>query len=251
VKSHAIDGTNPHANKTQILITSRFCVWLQVDWSRFHLQLLFVDQDDMANARVAQSLFDIVTEWNGYGRALYGWTCGVEAEQYPLERTVSLMVQAEQWQTSRTRFADVFTRKPEQLDVHDMYTYDVIVAMNTSVKKNVLQMFEPDLNEAWDNEGDREFYRQRICTLGEFLGYASPELVRKSGGSALLPSQLSEKLAHADLQQLSGVADIPSAELQSTEQWDEMVMCILLAITGLVKYLIDSYPDDLHQFWLE
>lgn len=205
----------------------------------------------MANARVAQSLFDTVTEWNGYGRALYGWTCGVEAQAYPLERAVSLMVQAEQWQTSGNLFADVFARRPDQLDVHDMYTYDVIIAMNASVKESVLRMFEPDLNESWDSEGDREFYRQRICTLGDFLNYASPEVVRKSGGSALLPSQLSEKLAHVDLQCLREVGDIPSVEMKTTEQWDEMVMCILLAVTGLVKYLIDSYPEDLHEFWLE
>lgn len=83
-----------------------------VDWSRYHLQVLFVDSTDQLRARLAAGLFDKVrrcsrvvararpaalaqrlkrahaclpllsaltpqvAEWNGYGRALYSWTAG-------------------------------------------------------------------------------------------------------------------------------------------------------------------------------
>ena len=133
------------------------------------------------------------------------------------------------------------------------YTYDVVICMNRNVKERVLTLFEPDLKQDWDSEVDRQFYRQRVCTLGDFLGYATTLAVRESGGRALLPTQLSEKLAQVDLQHLRDVdnMDIPKAELAVPEQWNEMLMCIMLAVAGLVKYLMDSYPEDLRQFWLE
>lgn len=229
---------------------------LQVDWSRFHLQLLFVDDDDGEEARMAQSLFDAVSEWNGYGRALYGWTCGVDcgadSTRYSPERAISLMVEADRWQTSDMNLgAKVFARPPEQLELHDMYTYDVVICMNRKVKERVFGMFEPDLALDWENEVDRDFYRQRVCTLADFLEYASSLDVSESGGRALLPSQISDKLGEVDLQHLRNVGDIPTAELENPEQWNEMVMCTMLGIAGLVKYLIDTYPEDLHQFWLE
>lgn len=162
------------------------------------------------------------------------------------------MVQADVWQTSDMNLgAKVFARSPEQLELHDMYTYDVVICMNRNVKERVLGLFEHDLKADWDSEVDRNYYRQRICTLGDFLSYASTSSVRESGGRALLPSQLSDKLAQVDLQCLRDVSDIPAAELKAPAEWNEMVMCIVLGVAGLVKYLIDSYPEDLHQFWLE
>lgn len=217
-----------------------------------------MDDDDGEIARVTQSLFDACAEWNGYGRSLCGWTCGVECgadgQGYSLERAITLMVQAQSWETSDMNLgAKVFARTPEQLEMNDMYTYDVVVCMNRNVKERVLALFELDLKQDWDSEVDREFYRQRVCTLGDFLGYATAVDVRQSGGGALLPSQLSEKLSEVDLQYLRDVdnMDIPQAELAVPEQWNEMIMCIMLAVAGLVKYLIDSYPEDLRQFWLE
>lgn len=35
---------------------------MQVDWSRFYLQLLFVDEDDTSTARTAQCLLDKIAE---------------------------------------------------------------------------------------------------------------------------------------------------------------------------------------------
>eukprot|EP00197_Chlamydomonas_leiostraca_P002370 CAMPEP_0202858124 /NCGR_PEP_ID=MMETSP1391-20130828/787_1 /ASSEMBLY_ACC=CAM_ASM_000867 /TAXON_ID=1034604 /ORGANISM="Chlamydomonas leiostraca, Strain SAG 11-49" /LENGTH=351 /DNA_ID=CAMNT_0049537009 /DNA_START=179 /DNA_END=1231 /DNA_ORIENTATION=+ len=52
---------------------------VEVDWSRYHLQILFIDRTDTLRARVAAGIMDRIAEWNGYGRAMYTWTCGVEA----------------------------------------------------------------------------------------------------------------------------------------------------------------------------
>lgn len=96
---------------------------MQVDWSRFHLDILFVDNDDFSNARFAHALFENIASWNGYGLSLYGWTCGTQVTDCPpaAERAVSLMIRANGLNTS----PKLFTREPEQLDLRDMYIYDV------------------------------------------------------------------------------------------------------------------------------
>jgi hypothetical protein len=46
-----------------------------------HCQVLFIDADDVLRGRLAAGLFERVAEWNGYGRVLLPWTCGVDADQ--------------------------------------------------------------------------------------------------------------------------------------------------------------------------
>lgn len=45
------------------------------------VQIMFVDRSDTVRARVAAGLLERVAEWNGYGRALYPYACGVEAAE--------------------------------------------------------------------------------------------------------------------------------------------------------------------------
>lgn len=45
------------------------------------MQILFVDRSDTVRARVAAGLLERIAEWNGYGRALYPYACGVEAAE--------------------------------------------------------------------------------------------------------------------------------------------------------------------------
>jgi hypothetical protein len=44
-------------------------------------QVLIIDADDVLRGRLACGLFERVAEWNGYGRVLLPWTCGVDADQ--------------------------------------------------------------------------------------------------------------------------------------------------------------------------
>lgn len=91
-----------------------------MDWSRFQLQLLFVDADDIGAARIAHGLFESIAEWNGYGRSLYPWSAGTNtrAQEADPSRTVSMMSQAESLGFS-TR---VFARSREKLDLNDFCT---------------------------------------------------------------------------------------------------------------------------------
>lgn len=44
-------------------------------------KVLFIDADDVLRGRLAAALFERISEWNGYGRVLLPWTCGVDADQ--------------------------------------------------------------------------------------------------------------------------------------------------------------------------
>ncbi|DBA98368.1 TPA: hypothetical protein ACH3X3_012383 [Trebouxia sp. C0006] len=91
----------------------------QIDWTRYHLQVLFVDRSDTVRARVATGLFERIAEWNGYGRALYPWACGVSASQtQPVDfsTTASLFSQA----TFLGIRAKLFAAPAEQLTLEDL-----------------------------------------------------------------------------------------------------------------------------------
>ena len=49
--------------------------------SRTSSQVLFIDSNDVLRGRLAAALFERVAEWNGFGRVLLPWTCGVDADQ--------------------------------------------------------------------------------------------------------------------------------------------------------------------------
>ena len=80
------------------------------------MQILFVDHSDTVRARVATGLFELVAEWNGFGRALYASACGVAAAEGPdPATTVALMAQA-----SRLGIRPkLFAQQPEQFVYED------------------------------------------------------------------------------------------------------------------------------------
>lgn len=146
--------------------------------------------------------------------------------------------------------ARMFAREPEQLEIRDLYQYDIIVAMDKQTKRDIHTLLDPDLSADWDNEEDSRQYRQRICTLSDFLDYASWKQIHERGGQALLPHNMS-RLIVDDYPRLSAQKDIQIAPLSNVGKWNEMVLTILVGVAGLAKYVIDSYPEDLDQFWLE
>jgi protein-tyrosine-phosphatase len=128
---------------------TRNYVW-EVNEQRF-LQVLFIDQSDTLRARLASGLFDRIAEWNGYGRALYAWTCGLHADQPSgsdsggsssfdkLSTQASLMHKA--WMLGIP--PKIFARPVEQFELADLDRYDVVVAMDSSVRQQILQAVDP------------------------------------------------------------------------------------------------------------
>lgn len=76
--------------------------------------------------------------------------------------------------------------------------------------------------------------------------------VLKQGGLALLPRSMRTQLSQ-DLQQLRHVVNIPrpclsDASPDAVDKWNWMVLTVMLGAAGLVRYLIDAYPDDLPEY---
>lgn len=77
------------------------------------------------------------------------------------------------------------------------------------------------------------------------------EVIRK-GGLALLPRAMSQQLQH-DLAKLRTVVDIQRPCLSDgsphgVAAWNWTVLAVMLGCAGLVRYLIDAYPDDLPEY---
>ena len=82
-------------------------------------------------ARMAAGLFERIAEWNGYGRALYPWTCGLAVPDatntlQSLSTRAALMHQA--WLLGFT--PKVFARPSEQFELADLDRFDVVVAVD-------------------------------------------------------------------------------------------------------------------------
>ncbi|KAI8471192.1 MAG: hypothetical protein J3K34DRAFT_520690 [Monoraphidium minutum] len=226
-----------------------YMCWLpDVDWSRYHLQVLIIDADDVLRSRLACGLFERVVEWNGYGRILLPWTCGVDADQGgacgSLSTQAALMSMA---RDLRLR-PKSFTRPTERFEPADLDRHDVIVAVDRATKDAVLRLVDPK----W-----AEWYDDRVRLLSE---YASPGItpdaaLLRPGGTALLPQDMRAALAapRRPLAELRAAVDVPRPDMTDATAggaaaWEAMVATTMLGVAGLARYLMDSYPPDLPDY---
>lgn len=206
-----------------------------VDWTRYHLQVLFVDRTDTVRARVAAGLFERIAEWNGFGRALYPWACGVEvthSKPRDLSTTASLFSQA-QFLGIR---AKLFAAPAEQLILEDLDRYDVIVALDQGVRANIIKKTSPE----WHS-----YYADKIYILDQFSQCCGSDIL-KTGGSALLERELSA-IVQPVMQKDVKIPDVLRPDLlqKGPEKWNTMVQAMIISCAGLVQYLIDVYPEDM------
>lgn len=218
-----------------------------VDWSRYHLQVLFIDRHDQLRARLAAGLFEKVAEWNGYGRALYPWTCGTHVDDSAAGRTAHMWLSTSLVSQAAVLGIEpkVFTRRPESFELRDLDCYDVIVAVDSATREAVLEQVEPQ---------GQQYYRERVNLLSD---YAQPQPltdaeVQRTGGLALLPRRMSQQLQQ-DLPQLRRVVDVCRPSLtdgspRGVAAWNQTVLAVMLGCAGLVRYLIDAYPPDLPEY---
>lgn len=96
--------------------------------------------------------------------------------------------------------------------------------------------------------------RDKVHLLSDYAQQqplADSEVLRQ-GGLALLPRSMSRQLQDS-LQQLRHVLDVPRPCLSDSspaaiERWNWMVLTVMLGTAGLVRYLIDAYPEDLPEY---
>lgn len=215
--------------------------WPSVDWSRYHIQVLFVDRSDTTRARLAAGLFEVCAAWNGYGRALYPWTAGLA----PVARDIHWVSKLAAVAGSAAGLGispKSFSRPTEAFELQDLDRYDLVVALDTGV----LQELFAAVDEGHASE-DREWYMTKVCLLTNFNHYETDAEVTRCGGTALLPSKLAVML-RPGLKESKAIVDVVSPDLSAADgtlQWDRTVNTLILATAGLVKYLIDAYPENM------
>lgn len=219
--------------------------WPGVDWRRYHLQVLFVDRTDTVRARLAAGLFERCAEWNGYGRALYPWTCGIQTAG-PVD--VSKLAALARGAAALEIPLRTFSRPTESFEMEDLDRFDLVVALDSGVLADI----RGRVAEEYPTGPDKEYYTEKVCLLTNFSHYESEAVLTRKGGFALLPSQLSF-LLKPGIKASKAVVDIPTPDLSAPnagEQWDATVSALILSTASLVKYLIDAIPENLPH-WAE
>ncbi|GLI65970.1 hypothetical protein VaNZ11_009656 [Volvox africanus] len=221
-------------------------LWPSVSWGRYHIQVLFVDRTDTVRARLAAGLFERCAEWNGYGRALYPWTCGLTVggprDIHAISKLTALMRGASDLEI----LPRYFTRPAEAFEIEDLDRYDLVMALDSQILEEIRQMVVTEHLPG----SDRDYYLQKVCLLTTFSHYESDAVLTRRGGFALLPAQLSFllKTGAGGLKASKAVVDIASPDLASPDgaaQWEATVAALILSTASLVKYLIDAYPDNM------
>ncbi|KXZ42038.1 hypothetical protein GPECTOR_218g462 [Gonium pectorale] len=228
--------------------------------------VLFVDRTDTVRARLAAGLFERCAEWNGYGRALYPWTCGLSVGSAPprdihsISKLTALMAGADRLAI----LPRYFTRPAECFELEDLDRYDLAVALDSGI----LDEIRSAVMAEYPPGADRDYYLQRVCLLTTFSHYESDARVcllttfshyesdavlTRRGGFALLPAQLSGllKTGAGGLQASKAIIDIPTPDLSAPDgatQWEAVVAALTLSTASLVKYLIDAYPENMPHY---
>lgn len=164
----------------------------KVDWSRYHLQVLFVDRTDTVLARLATGLFERVAEWNGWGRVLLPSASGLEtgsSSSVEASTTATLMAQAMRLKIRPKLFAS----PPDQLVREDLDRFDLIVAIDGDLKQEVMDKLL-DSQDPYDREW-WTYYTNKVTSLVDFSEYASEETLLAKGGFALLSGELKRLIA--------------------------------------------------------
>eukprot|EP00959_Pyramimonas_sp_CCMP1952_P136890 2864369-Pyramimonas_sp.AAC.1 len=94
-------------------------------------QILFVDDSHTLRARVSEGLLNRIAEWNGFGRALYADSCGLEAthgEHLGVQEAATLMAEG-----GRFKMDTHIVRAPKSSFAPELLDhYDLILAMVTN-----------------------------------------------------------------------------------------------------------------------
>jgi len=217
-----------------------------VDWTRYHVQILFVDDDHSTTsdfrARLAHGLLTSIAEWNGYGRSLVVDSCGLHAlEGWPLQlpQASTLFVEGH-----RLALEPYILKAPcASFSVAMLDCYDLVVAMDETLVQQLLEEVDHD-----------EYYAGKVISLAHFAPYCDRAALTAHGGTALLARKLREAVEPALMvtpEELQGTSSIArTASSASQTEWRAMVGHLLLSCCGLASYLMDACPDDLDEQWL-
>ena len=190
---------------------------LDVDASRYHAQVLFVD-DDNARARMAESCADALAHWADAGWWIYPHSCSLTEDQ-----ALRSDPRQEAILTSLGFDGTRVTAAGAALAKEDLDAYDLIVCADTAVRDAVLAL------------GD-ESYETSVRLLEDFATVADAR-------SRALFDGLDDALAQrARSRQDGGEFVVEGADAQSDRDgFDALLESTLVLTAALVVFLKDSF----------
>jgi len=214
-----------------------------IDWTRYNMQVLFVDERHEFRGRIAEGLCARIADWNGYGRSLCPQSCGMEAVEgafLPFQAAATMLGEGHRLKIS----SHVLKQPSAQFSSDLLDHFDLILAMDEQMVEAMLEGYEGE---------EREYYARKVFLLSSFATYPSTAQLTQTGGLALLESELRECVA-LELETLRNSIKPSIANVQPNEDfnnWLTMTNHIIISVAGLVAYLIDANPDDLEEQWLD
>lgn len=221
-----------------------------VDWSRYYLNVLFVDRDH-TTSRLAEGLTQRMLDWRGYARAIYPLSCGTQhAEPMELEQTAGLISVLSPLNISK----QTVTTPRRSFEVTDLDAHDLVLALDEEARDDILAT----VRCADDQTGHyASLAEERVWLLGHFVRYHDWDaILAEKGGSAQLDRRLRELISARKSSTLARDAvtrDIAMPNLKecSKSDYDDVVAHTLMACGGLSSYLVDSSSSMPYESWLE
>ena len=189
---------------------------LDVDASRYHAQVLFVD-DDNARARMAESCADTLAHWADAGWWIYPHSCSLTEDQAPNPRQEAIL-------TSLGFDGTRVTAAGAALAKEDLDAYDLIVCADAAIRDAALAL------------GGDESYETSVRLLEDFATVADAR-------SRALFDGLDDALAaRARARQDGGELVVEGADAQSDRDgFDALLESTLVLTAALVVFLKDSF----------
>jgi hypothetical protein len=244
-----------------------------VDWRHYNLQLLFVDRTDTVRARLATGLFSRISDWNLSSNCIVNYHCGVDPvegrEDLGMSTAAALMGVASAW---RLR-PQLFATPRQQFEAADIDRFHCIIALDDAIQAEILRQVSQY------RPANAAGYVTRVCSLTDFLDYASDDRLLQNGGSGLLDTNLRQIMrmqlpsvrpslaasltgaaaggggGDAEAAPLPGFVPsflqprIPRVSLSDPpDGWERAMLLTAVCCAGLHQYLIDMRPDDLPDY---
>ena len=199
---------------------------LQLDASRFHFQVLFVD-DDNRRARVAECCTEVLAAWGDAGWWIYPHSATINASAAAaVDGRLAAVLTACDFDSTRAA-ADGAV-----LDATDLDAYDLIVCADAATRTAVLDSFSDEFSDGFSEEA-RE---QSIRELGDFASVATPE------ARALLLGLDESLAARARARFDGGAMDLAAADAATDRaRFDACLESTVVCCANLVRYLMGTF----------
>lgn len=207
-----------------------------IDASRYHLQILFVD-DDNERGRIAEGLFERISVFNDLGFWLYPWSATVSSGTKISLRTPSVGSLAV---CQALSLCPESSRRPGALlNDADFDYYDMIVCLDDDVRAAIFRTLSPE---------KQDFYDRRIVLLSDFIGvYDSedplvllnmlqPDLTGRCAGLMLSGEMWSDSMRAKPTKGVGLILSPDGMVVPSDDPWPTAQAAMILATAGLTKF---------------